>query len=63
METEGLKLHTRAVPQSVTRNEDGSLSLNFENRQTHQTDSVVWAIGRTFATDGVNLEAAGVATD
>ena len=35
MATEGPELHTRAVPQSVTRNEDGSLTLNFENAQTH----------------------------
>lgn len=60
MAAEGPQLHTHAIPKEVVKNADGSLTLKLENGEEHQTDCLIWAIGRVPATDNVNLAAAGV---
>ncbi|WBA11710.1 glutathione-disulfide reductase [Salinivibrio kushneri] len=62
MEKEGPTLHTQHVPVSVTEESDGSLTLAFENGTTHNTDTLIWAIGRHPTTDKINLGATDVQT-
>ena len=62
-EQDGIQLHTQAIPQEVIKNSDGSLTLKLEDgRETH-TEMLIWAIGREPATDVINLEVTGVATN
>lgn len=61
MTREGPTLHTHAVPARVSKENDGSLRLHLENGDSHNVDQVIWAIGRHPATDGMNIEATGVA--
>lgn len=63
MSREGPELHVQAIPQSVIKQTDGTLSLVFEDGREHNTDCIVWATGRKPATGGLNLEATGVETD
>lgn len=58
-----MSLHVQAIPQSVIKQTDGTLSLVFEDGRVHNTDCIVWATGRKPATGGLNLEATGVETD
>lgn len=60
MEREGATLHTYATPKEVIKNEDGSLTLHFEDGSTHETDAVIWAIGRHPNTQDLNLAATDV---
>ncbi|OCG25749.1 glutathione-disulfide reductase [Gilliamella sp. HK2] len=61
--TEGQQLHTFAIPKSVTKNSDNSLTLTLENGESYIVDCLIWAIGREPATHGMNLQAAGIAVD
>ncbi len=63
MAAEGPTLHTHSIPQEVVKEADGSMTLKFENGETHNTDVLIWAIGREPTTDTINLEAAGVETN
>lgn len=63
MADDGPTLHTHAVPKRVAKNNDGSLTIEFESGESLEVDCLIWAIGRTPATDGLNLDAAGVTTD
>ncbi|MBV4413052.1 glutathione-disulfide reductase [Enterobacteriaceae bacterium YMB-R22] len=63
MAAEGPQLHTQAVPESVVKNTDGSLTLTLEDGRSQTVDCLIWAIGREPATDSINLQAAGVKTD
>lgn len=63
MEAEGPTLHTHSVPQKLEKQADGSLTLTFENGNSLNVDSVIWAIGREPNTDQLNLEATSVKTD
>jgi glutathione reductase (NADPH) len=63
MNEDGPTLHPHSVPQSLVQQNDGSLLLTFENGEQLHVDCVIWAIGRTPATDQVNLQAAGVEID
>lgn len=63
METEGPTLHTHSVPKEVVKEADGSVTLHLENGQSHNVDTLIWAIGRHPATDAINLSATGVATN
>jgi glutathione reductase (NADPH) len=63
MNTEGPQLHTHSTPKSVEKQADGSLLLNLENGEQLEVDCLIWAIGRRPLTQGLNLDAAGVAVD
>ncbi|MCT8344557.1 MULTISPECIES: glutathione-disulfide reductase [Photorhabdus] len=58
--TEGPTLHTESVPKSVSKNADGSLTLQLQNGKEQTVDTLIWAIGREPATDNLNLSVAGV---
>ena len=63
MEKEGPKLHTKAIPKKVIKNEDDSLTLVLEDGRETTVDMLVWAIGRSPLSSELNLEAAGVEVD
>ncbi|KMW72663.1 glutathione reductase [Photorhabdus luminescens subsp. luminescens] len=58
--TEGPTLHTESVPKSVSKNADGSLTLQLQNGKQQTVDALIWAIGREPATDNLNLSVTGV---
>ncbi|MBS9439328.1 glutathione-disulfide reductase [Photorhabdus noenieputensis] len=58
--TEGPTLHTESIPKSVSKNADGSLTLQLQNGKQQTVDTLIWAIGREPATDNLNLSVAGV---
>ncbi len=60
---DGITLHSKAIPQEVIKNADGSLTLKLEDGRETVVDTLVWAIGREPATDKINLAATGVATN
>ncbi|WP_150137970.1 glutathione-disulfide reductase [Candidatus Enterovibrio escicola] len=62
MKKEGPQLHTHSTPKKVLKEKDGSVTLHFKNRETHNTDILIWAIGRKPSTLKINLEATGVET-
>lgn len=63
MATDGLNLHTSATPQEIIKNADDSLTIVLADGRTVDVDCLIWAVGRTPATDNLGLENAGVATD
>jgi len=62
LQSHGVMLHTQASPKAVARNADGSLTLLLEDGRSQTVDCVLWAIGREPATQGLNLDGAGVST-
>lgn len=60
MEEEGPTLHTHSIPKEIVKEEDGSLTLKLENGNSHNVDTLIWAIGRHPATDAINLGVTGV---
>lgn len=60
MAQDGPTLHTQTTPSQVIKNSDGSLTIEFENGQSIETDCVVWAIGREPSNDKIGVEKAGV---
>ena len=63
MNAEGPTLHTNSNPVEIVKESDGTFTLHFENGTTHQTDLVIWAIGRHPVTDVINLDVTGVKTN
>ncbi|WP_125716677.1 glutathione-disulfide reductase [Pseudoalteromonas rubra] len=61
MDKEGPTLHTQSVPKSLSKNDDGSVTLHLENGESHTVEQVIWAIGREPVTDKINLAATDVA--
>ncbi|OAN16915.1 glutathione-disulfide reductase [Photobacterium jeanii] len=62
MDAEGPTLHTHSVPKEVVKEADGTFTMHFENGESHNTDLIIWAIGRHPTTDKINLAATGVET-
>lgn len=60
MVKDGLHLHTHSIPQSVHKDEHGSLLINFVNNSQLEVDCLIWAIGREPATSTLNLHSVGV---
>ncbi|MEG9480974.1 glutathione-disulfide reductase [Mannheimia sp. HC-2023] len=60
---DGIELHTQAIPQKVTKNQDGTLTLILEDGRETTIETLVWAIGREPATDVINLDVTGVQTN
>ena len=59
---DGIQLHTKALPEEVLKNADGSLTLKLQDGRETIVDTLIWAIGREPATDVINLEVTGVKT-
>lgn len=60
MQADGVKIHTQAIPQKVTKNIDGSVNLHLENGGVHKVDCLIWATGREPHTANLNLDKANV---
>ena len=60
---DGIQLHTKALPEEVVKNADGSLTLKLQDGRETIVDTLIWAIGREPATDVINLEVTGVRTN
>lgn len=60
---QGHNLHTFALPKSVDKNADQSLTLSLENGEKYEVDCIIWAIGRVPATEGMDLDKAGIKVD
>ena len=60
MQADGVKIHTQAIPQKVTKNIDGSVNLHLENGEVHKVDCLIWATGREPDTANLNLDKANV---
>ena len=63
MAKEGIELHTHTVIKQIVKNEDGSLTIEWEDGRTNTVDCLIWAVGREPATDKINLEVTGVETN
>jgi len=63
MRSAGIDIHTRVIPVSLERGSDGLVMTSEDGRRFGPADAVLWAVGREPNTDGLNLEAAGVAVD
>lgn len=61
MALHGPKLHSQSTPERIEKSADGTLKLHFTHGEIiADLDQVIWAIGRSPATDNINLEATGV---
>ncbi|MBP7879879.1 MAG: glutathione-disulfide reductase [Acinetobacter sp.] len=63
MQTDGIIVHTQAVPKRVTKNQDGSVILHLENGEQHTVDCLIWATGRKPDTSNLNLDKANIQLD
>ena len=64
MEGEGVSFLDHAAPRALERDADGTLRLLLQDgRQTGPFDTVLWAIGRDPAVEGLGLARAGIAMD
>ena len=63
MQTDGITIHTQAVPKKITKNADGSVVLHLESGETYTVDCLIWATGREPNTASLNLEKAHVQLD
>lgn len=60
MRARGIDIQTEVRVLSIDRRSDGSLSLLLDHDQFHETDAVLFAIGRTPSSQNLGLEAVGV---
>lgn len=63
MQTDGITVHTQAVPKKVTKNGDGPVVLHLENGESHTIDCLIWATGREPNTASLALEKANIELD
>ncbi|CAG9531457.1 unnamed protein product [Cercopithifilaria johnstoni] len=57
------ELHTNTEVKSVERKPDGLLTVSTTNGTINEVNSLIWAVGRSPATRGLNLDYIGVKTD
>jgi glutathione reductase (NADPH) len=64
MQSDGLEIITQAVPAAIEGQAEGAKTLVCaDGRRFEGFDTLVWAIGRSPAVEGLGLEAAGVGQD
>jgi glutathione reductase (NADPH) len=63
LQADGVALRWRAVPAAVEKDTAGLALVTRDGVRHGGFDTLIWAIGRSPATPGLGLEAAGVATD
>ena len=61
--SDGVRLAWNSVPAALERRSDGLYLRTTDGREHGPFDSLLWAIGRTPATEDLNLSAAGVRVD
>ena len=62
-EQEGYNIHTNKTVTSLKKNANGSLTVEFQDGTTHETDELIWATGRRPNVKGLGLEKAGIITN
>jgi glutathione reductase (NADPH) len=61
---QGVEIATHSSPEALLRDADGTLRMLLSRgRELGPFDTVIWAVGREPATDGLGLERLGVAVD
>ncbi|PCI68751.1 MAG: glutathione-disulfide reductase [Piscirickettsiaceae bacterium] len=64
MRHQGIQLETNTSPTSIEKNANGKLIIHTANGTVEgEFDEVLWAIGRSANTDGLNLQNTGIETD
>ena len=63
MRQSGVSIDTGVIPASVDKTDDGLVVTAEDGRSFGPVDCVLWAIGRSPNTEGLDLDAAGVKTD
>ncbi|WP_419685443.1 glutathione-disulfide reductase [Burkholderia theae] len=63
MTKQGVTIHSRAVVESISRADDGTLSVRVGDARHGPYDAVLYATGRVPNVDGLGLEQAGVMLD
>ena len=63
MRQSGVSIDTGVIPASVDKTDEGLVVTAEDGRTFGPVDCVLWAIGRSPNTEGLNLDAAGVETD
>lgn len=63
MQDDGIRFETGFVPASLEKTAQGLVLTAVDGRKSDPIDGVLWAIGRTPNTRGLDVAAAGVATD
>ena len=60
MQRQGIQLHTGFAVDAIARSAEGLILHSRDNRVVEAFDTVIWAVGRSANTQGLNLAAAGV---
>lgn len=64
MKLHGIEIHTWHNTKEITRDKENYLHIHCENNQTiSDIDAIIFAIGRTPQTTGLNLDTVGIKTD
>jgi glutathione reductase (NADPH) len=63
MEKNGIEIETHVIPSTIEKTADGLVLHAEDGRSFGPVDAVLWAIGRTPNVAGLDLDAAGVASD
>lgn len=60
MAKDGIQFHYETEPQKIVKNTDNTLTISLNNNEELTVDCLIWATGRTAATDNIGLENVGV---
>lgn len=60
MAKDGIQFHYETEPQKIIKNTDNTLTISLNNNEQLTVDCLIWATGRTPATDNIGLENVGV---
>lgn len=60
MAKDGIQFHYETEPQKIVKNTDNTLTISLNNNEELTVDCLIWATGRTPATDNIGLENVGV---
>lgn len=60
MAKDGIQFHYETEPQKIVKNTDNTLTISLNNNEELTVDCLIWATGRTPATNNIGLENVGV---
>lgn len=60
MAKDGIQFHYETEPQKIVKNTDNTLTISLNNNEQLTVDCLIWATGRTPATNNIGLENVGV---